>query len=628
MGDSLPLRDLAQNVISHWIAFVTFPMLQFLRLGDRPSSALRSSRTARRWMGLMSRADQRLRSRRRLRHPLRHGVAFLLSLGLILSLALPAQAAREVTWSDLLPPRAEAQADPFAAMTPEQLADLARAEYLQWWLENDGEVIDGGAIKPEAQQEKLAALKQKLTDQGLDVDYLLEQIALERDRRQTQQGQTNTQLEGEQIQLPGYVLPLDPNNPKELQAFLLVPYVGACIHVPAPPPNQIVFVEALQGVKNPGTFSPVKLTGALRQEERTYDLFRVDGSQPVEVGYSLVLETMEAYKPEGESLLPRMEDLGLPEGHSNSLKGRAQSLQVWASAVLGRTMANIQDQRSLSALGIGSLLAFAYGVLHTLGPGHGKAVIVSYFVGQGGSLRRGLTMGCRVAVFHVFSAVLIAIVTDLIVRQALGSAPASYTVVRLVSYGSIAAIGFWMLNQATDAPGEVQAEQPLAADDLAAGASAGAVSFAMSPSLSPNLSDAVFKGDARPQVVQQLQHQPKGICGCLGCGDVSLTGTSGWLSLAIGAVPCSGALLVLLYGLANDMLWPSLVMVLAISLGMAITLSAIGVAAIWGREQAGKRMDGDRKRQQRFQSLRLLSACAVLITGTFLFGLTLASAIL
>ena len=581
-------------------------MLHFLGLSLRiGSAAARSGQLLRRRAGQM----------------LRHGFAFVLAFCLVLSLALPApaQAAKELTWSDLLPPRTETVADPFESMTPEQLADLARAEYLEWWLENDGETIDGGVIKPEVQQQKLAGLKQKLTDQGLDVDYLLEQVDVERDRRQSQQGLTNTQLEGEKVQIPGYALPLDPNNPKELQAFLLVPYVGACIHVPAPPPNQIVFVEAPEGIKNPGTFSPVKITGSLRQEQRSYELFRVDGTQPVEVGYSLVLENIEAYKPEGQSLLPRMEDLGLPEGHGDSLKGRAQSLQVWASAALGRTMTNIQDQRSFSALGIGSLLAFAYGVLHTLGPGHGKAVIVSYFVGQGGSLRRGLTMGVRVAVFHVFSAVLIAVATDLIVRQALGSAPGSYTVVRLVSYGAIAAIGFWMLDQATNS-----SAAPLEAQPLANAAADGL-------SLSPDLSSAVVQGDARPQLMQQLQHQPQaqgGICGCLGCGDSNLTGTSGWLSLAIGAVPCSGALLVLIYGLANDLLWASLLMVLAISLGMAITLSAIGVVAIWGREQVGRRLDSDRKRQQRFQSLRLLSACAVLITGTFLFGLTLASALL
>ena len=595
-----------------------------------PSLAHRSESTAEQCHS--SRSHQlRSRSRRRkgwLGRSTSILLAFGLALTLVLALALPspAQAAQELTWPDLLPPRAEAVADPFAEMTPEQLADLARAEYLQWWLEDNAEnqgEADGGAIDPEVQRQKLAVLEQKLTDQGLDVDYLLEQVNLERDRRQSQQGLTNARLEGETIRLPGYALPLDPNNPKELQAFLLVPYVGACIHVPAPPPNQIIFVEAPQGIENPGTFSPVKITGALRQEQRTYDLFRVDGSQPVEVGYSLVLDSVEAYRPEGESLLPRMEDLGLPEGHGDSLKGRAQGLQVWASATLGRTMTNIQDQRSLSALGIGSLLAFAYGVLHTLGPGHGKAVIVSYFVGQGGSLRRGLTMGARVAVFHVFSAVAIAIATDLIVRRALGSAPGSYTVVRLVSYGAIAAIGFWMLNQATAASAETTAPNAASSASMSLADSTGAATL----SLSPNLSSAVVSGDARPQVIQQLQHQPKGgICSCIGCGDGS--GTSGWLSLAIGAVPCSGALLVLLYGLANDLLWASLLMVFAISLGMAITLSAIGIAAIWGREKVGKRMDSDRKRQQRFQSLRLLSACAVLITGTFLFGLTLASAVL
>ncbi|NJN31380.1 MAG: DUF3299 domain-containing protein [Synechococcales cyanobacterium RM1_1_8] len=556
-------------------------------------------------------------------------IAFLLGLCLVLSFApaTPAQAAREIRWEDLLPPQATAAADPFAAMTPDQLADLARAEYLRWWLANDGESRDGGAIDPAFQRQRLGELEQKLTEQGLDVDYLLAEVTKERDRRQSSQALTNPSLEGQAVQLPGYALPLDPNNPRELQAFLLVPYVGACIHVPTPPPNQIVFVEAPEGIKNPGTFSPVKITGKLQQSTRTYDLFRVDGSQPVTVGYSLRLDKMTPYRPEGESLLPRMEDLGLPEGHNNSLRGRAQGLQVWASASLGRTMTHIQEQRSLSALALGSLLAFGYGVLHTLGPGHGKAVIISYFVGQGGSLRRGLTMGVRVAIFHVFSAVLVAVATDVIVRQALGSAPGSYVVVRLVSYGAIAAIGFWMLKQATETEAAIASPATGPATGLAINPANGSLA------LSPSLSGAILNGDQRLAIEQErplqrpLQHRASALCGCVGCGDGSMAGTGGWLSMAIGAVPCSGALLVLVYGLANDLLWASLVMVMAISLGMAVTLAAIGMGAIWGRERASQHLGNAAQQQRRSQWLRLFAACAVLVMGTFMFGLTLASAL-
>lgn len=575
-------------------------------------------------------------SRRCLR-AVRHGIAFLVGLCLVLGLASPspAQAARELRWEDLLPPKAETVADPFAAMTPEQLADLARVEYMRWWLVHEGESADGGAIDPEFQRQQLARLEQKLAGQGFDVDRLLVQVEEERDRRRSQQGITHGELEGQLVRLPGYALPLDPNNPKELQAFLLVPYVGACIHVPTPPPNQIVFVEAQRAIKNPGTFSPVQITGELRQERRTYDLFLVDGSLPVEAGYSLRLEQMTPYRPEGESLLPRLSDLGLPEGHGDGLRGWTQGLQVWASAVLGRTMTHLQEQRSPAALALGGLLAFGYGVLHTLGPGHGKAVIISYFVGQGGSLGRGVTMGFRVAIFHVLSAVVVAVVTDVIVRQALGSAPGSYLVVRLVSYGAIAAIGFWMLRQAAEA----QDQMAIASSGSAA---FGGAHFAPgehpagpptpgpinplvngSLALSPSLTGAVLAGDASLGFERQLAHRSRGICSCVGCGD----GKGGWLSMAIGAVPCSGALLVLVYGLANDLLWASLVMVLAISLGMAVTLSAIGMGAIWGRDTASKRLGNPLQRQRRLQWVRLVAAGAVLMTGTFLFGITLVSAL-
>lgn len=561
----------------------------------------------------------------------RNAIAFFLGLALMLNLAspAPAQAARELRWEDLLPAPTATMADPFGAMTAEQLADLARVEYIRWWLENDGASADEGAIDPSFQQQKLAELEQTLTGQGLDVDALLAQVEVERDRRQVQREVTNGDVEGQLVQLPGYVLPLDPGDSRELRAFLLVPYVGACIHVPPPPPNQMVFVEAQAGVKNPGVFSPVKITGQIRRDRRTYDLFRVDGSRPVTVGYSLTLTALGRYQPEGENLLPRLDELALPEGHSPF-----EAAQVWTSALFGRTMTRIQEQRSLSALGLGLLFAFGYGVVHTLGPGHGKAVIVSYFVGQGGSLRRGVTMGLRVALFHVLSAVVVAVATDWLVRQALGSAPGSYTVVRLLSYGAIAAIGFWMLQQAVTPPGASQASESqfvtvqgdFSQDSLSP---EGAFSLAAgngSLALSPNLSGAVLAGDLtlgiqRPSLLHQAQ---QGRCSCIGCGD----GKGGWLSLAIGSVPCSGALLVLIYGLANDLLWASLMMVVAISAGMALTLSAIGMAAIWGRETARHRLGSGAQQQRRLQFIRQLAAVAVLFTGTFLFGLTLVSAAL
>jgi len=96
--------------------------------------------------------------------------------------------------------------------------------------------------------------------------------------------------------------------------------------------------------------------------------------------------------------------------------------------------------------------------------------------------------------------------------------------------------------------------------------------------------------------------------------------------LAIGAVPCSGALLILLYGLANNMVWISIVMVLAISLGMAITLAAIGIAAIYGRNVADRRFGSSTARLAKMTRwVQIAGTGIVCAIGVTLFSVTLFS---
>jgi len=72
------------------------------------------------------------------------------------------------------------------------------------------------------------------------------------------------------VRLPGYVVPLSNDGKGRLVEFLFVPYYGACIHVPPPPPNQIVHVRLREGIEQPDMYSPFFLTGRL-QAERTDD---------------------------------------------------------------------------------------------------------------------------------------------------------------------------------------------------------------------------------------------------------------------------------------------------------------------------------------------------------------------
>ncbi|MEM8767576.1 MAG: DUF3299 domain-containing protein [Pseudomonadota bacterium] len=69
-------------------------------------------------------------------------------------------------------------------------------------------------------------------------------------------------MDGERVKLPGYLVPLSLEGEK-LKTFLMVPYFGACIHVPPPPPNQIVYVEMAEAVALEDPYGPHWVTGVM-----------------------------------------------------------------------------------------------------------------------------------------------------------------------------------------------------------------------------------------------------------------------------------------------------------------------------------------------------------------------------
>ena len=70
---------------------------------------------------------------------------------------------------------------------------------------------------------------------------------------------------GQRVRLPGFAIPLESDT-STAKSFILVPYYGACIHVPPPPPNQIVHVRLSRPIDMPDMYSPFFLAGTLRAE--------------------------------------------------------------------------------------------------------------------------------------------------------------------------------------------------------------------------------------------------------------------------------------------------------------------------------------------------------------------------
>jgi nickel/cobalt exporter len=254
------------------------------------------------------------------------------------------------------------------------------------------------------------------------------------------------------------------------------------------------------------------------------------------------------------------------------------TFQREANRLIAQHMRAIRAGESSTALLIGIGLAFLYGVVHALGPGHGKLVVVSYFLSREARVGRGLLMGLQIAIFHVLSAMVVVALAELVLRRAFGGAPAEVAGVRLFSYGLIALIGGVMLVQA----------------------------------------------------IRRSQRRRAGleVPGCCGVHDGAHHGSpdtreqaqQGALSLGVGLVPCTGAVLILLYAVANDILFAGMLLVAAIAAGMAITMGGLGILSVIARQAVASRVEAGAGGNGRLAAVTdYAGALAIMAIGAGLF---------
>jgi len=90
------------------------------------------------------------------------------------------------------------------------------------------------------------------------------------------------------IRLPGFIVPLESDDNQRVTAFFIVPYFGACLHLPPPPPNQIVYVEYAKGVELPNIQDPFWFEGTIIIDQTENDL----GSS----AYTMKLDSVRPYE--------------------------------------------------------------------------------------------------------------------------------------------------------------------------------------------------------------------------------------------------------------------------------------------------------------------------------------------
>lgn len=83
---------------------------------------------------------------------------------------------------------------------------------------------------------------------------------------------------GKESTIKGFMMPLDYDS-KEVSEFLFMPYIPACMHVPPPPPNQLILVKMKKGTKAASSFYPIELTGTLTLDanKELESSFKMDG---------------------------------------------------------------------------------------------------------------------------------------------------------------------------------------------------------------------------------------------------------------------------------------------------------------------------------------------------------------
>ena len=148
---------------------------------------------------------------------------------------------------------------------------------------------DPAAVSEEMMQ-RAEEKEQGLDRQGIDVDGLLARRDEIREKRMAAAMAVVPDLDGQNIRMPGYVLPLEFDG-ELVTEFFLVPYVGACMHAPTPPPNQMVHVSVEEGIETSGLYDPVWVNGIISTTGKTTAFGFSDGALDLSAGY-----TMQALK--------------------------------------------------------------------------------------------------------------------------------------------------------------------------------------------------------------------------------------------------------------------------------------------------------------------------------------------
>jgi ABC-type nickel/cobalt efflux system permease component RcnA len=226
-----------------------------------------------------------------------------------------------------------------------------------------------------------------------------------------------------------------------------------------------------------------------------------------------------------------------------------------------------KEDNDLSVLFILIGISFIYGMIHALGPGHGKFIATSYFLSRQVSLVKGLVMGTLIAILHAGSAITLVLIIYLIIRGSyLSSLEDISRIIRVVSFASIMLIGVYLV------------------------------------------ATSIYKSRKTGSPINKNGNK------------INLENKNIFtVALAVGIVPCPGAVLILLFSLSMGILAIGVLLTLVMAAGMAVSISAVASLAILTRQGLTRIVPVNSKAARILQSgLRLTGSLFIFCIGLFL----------
>lgn len=232
----------------------------------------------------------------------------------------------------------------------------------------------------------------------------------------------------------------------------------------------------------------------------------------------------------------------------------------------------IQNDPLGSALWMFLGLSFLYGIVHAVGPGHGKTVVCSYFLSNPGSFFSGAVMGNVITFVHMGSAAVAVAIAYFVFSTGMGGFAAASRALQPASYALLALMGFVLLIKAIR--------------DIAKGGM---------------LADPSCPTHGMPTEPDNIKRV--------------LT-----VSLVTGLVPCPGAAVILAFSIGQNILWAGIAAIIAMAIGMGLTTTLFAWVAVAARGATLKLSGSNRTFfNWMYAGLSICGAGAILVFGAALF---------